>query len=431
MNVVLIGSGGREHAIAQKISESEQLDNLFIIPGNPGTLKYGKNVVLDYSNHVSIIDFCNKNEINLVIIGPEIPLVDGLADSLRNSGMNVFGPNKDAAEIEGNKSFSKYLMKKYNIPTANFRIFTKDEHSLALEYLRSVNYPTVIKASGLAAGKGVAICENQIEAENYVNQCFNESLFGNSGETLVIEEFLQGEEASIFAITDGDNFVLLPAAQDHKRRFDGDLGPNTGGMGAYAPAPIVTESILQSVSKNVIIPTLKAMQAENRKYSGCLYAGIMINEGNVSVVEFNCRFGDPETQVVLPILNGDFLELLYSSAVGKINKNAISTSNKHSITVVAASEGYPGKFEKGFEICGIENAESENVTVYHAGTKLEGNTLKTNGGRVLNVTAISDISLTDAKNVVYSAIEKIKFNGKVFRTDISDKAQKQKKYVDK
>ncbi len=422
MNVALIGSGGREHAIAYKIKESKQLNELFIIPGNPGTDLFGKNINLDSTNHQVIIEFCKNNKIDLVIIGPEIPLVDGLADSLRKNGINVFGPSKIAAEIEGNKAFSKNLMEKYNIPTASYKVFEKNNFAEAIKHLDEITYPTVIKASGLAAGKGVAICESKNDAEEYINQCFNESLFGNSGETLVIEEFLQGEEASIFAITDGYNFVLLPTAQDHKRRFDGDTGPNTGGMGAYAPAPLVTEEILNRISEKVIIPTLEAMKSEGRKYNGCLYAGLMIDNGEPSVVEFNCRFGDPETQVVLPIIEGDFLQLLNSAAKGEINKTAISDTKKHAITVVAASEGYPGSYNKGLEISGIGNAENENVIVFHAGTKSEDAVLKTNGGRVLSVTAISDISLSDAKEKAYEAMDKIKFEGKVYRTDISNKA---------
>ncbi len=422
MNVAIIGSGGREHAIAYKIKESKQLDNLFIIPGNPGTKLLGENVSLDVVNHQVIIEFCENNKIDLVVIGPEIPLVDGLADSLREKGINVFGPNKNAAEIEGDKAFSKELMEKYKIPTASFKVFEKNNFNEAIKYLNEISYPTVIKASGLAAGKGVAICETKNDAEEYINQCFNESLFGNSGETLVIEEFLQGEEASIFAITDGDNFVLLPAAQDHKRRFENDKGPNTGGMGAYAPAPLVTEEILNRISQKVIIPTLEAMKSEGRKYNGCLYAGLMINDGEPSVVEFNCRFGDPETQVVLPIIEGDFLQLLSSAAKGEIDKTSITVTNKHAITVVAASKGYPGNYNKGMEISGIENAENENVMVFHAGTKNEDDVLKTNGGRVLSVTAISCTRLSNAKENAYEAMEKINFTGKVYRTDISNKA---------
>jgi len=422
MNVAVIGSGGREHAIAYKLKESKQLDDLYIIPGNPGTELLGNNVDLDSSNHKVVIEFCKKQEIDLVIIGPEIPLVDGLADSLRDNGINVFGPNKNAAMIEGDKSFSKDLMKKYNIPTADYKVFTKNDFNATINYLDEINYPTVIKASGLAAGKGVAICESKKVAEEYINQCFNESLFGNSGETLVIEEFLEGEETSIFAITDGDDFVLLPASQDHKRRFDGDKGPNTGGMGAYAPAPLVTEEILNQISEQVIIPTLEAMKNEGRKYNGCLYAGLMIKDGEPSVVEFNCRFGDPETQVVLPILEGDFLELINSSAKGSINKDAISTSNKSAVGVVAASEGYPGSYSKGMSISGIEEAENENVIVFHAGTKIENNILKTNGGRVLTVTSISENNILSAKKSAYNSISKIHFEGIVYRNDISDKA---------
>lgn len=426
MNVAVIGSGGREHAIAYKLKKSKQLNELYIIPGNPGTELLGKNIELDSSNHKMIIEFCKKHEIDLVVIGPEIPLVDGLADSLRKSGINVFGPNKNAAMIEGDKAFSKDLMKKYNIPTADYKVFTKSDFSTAINYLDKIKYPTVIKASGLAAGKGVAICESKKEAEKYINQCFNESLFGNSGETIVIEEFLEGEETSIFAITDGDDFVLLPASQDHKRRFDGDKGPNTGGMGAYAPAPLVTEEILNRISEKVIIPTLEAMKSEGRKYNGCLYAGLMIKDGEPSVVEFNCRFGDPETQVVLPILNGDFLELINSSAKGSINKNAISVSNKSAVGVVAASEGYPGSYNKGMEISGIEKAENQNVIVFHAGTKTKNNILKTNGGRVLTVISISENNILSAKKSAYDAISKIHFDGIVYRTDISDKAIKNK-----
>lgn len=423
MNVIVIGSGGREHAIAYKLRESKQLEELYIIPGNPGTESLGANVNLDSSNHKEIIEFCKDNKIELVIIGPEIPLVDGLADSLRNSGISVFGPNKNAAMIEGDKSFSKDLMKKYNIPTADYKVFTKSDFRTAINYLDEINYPTVIKASGLAAGKGVAICESKKEAEDYINQCFNESLFGDSGETIVIEEFLEGEETSIFAITDGDDFVLLPASQDHKRRFDGDKGPNTGGMGAYAPAPLVTDEILNEIIKLVIIPTLEAMKSEGKKYNGCLYAGLMIKDKKPSVVEFNCRFGDPETQVVLPILEGDFLELISSCAKGLINKDAISTSNKSAVGVVAASDGYPGSYKKGLQISGIEKAENENVIVFHAGTKISNSILQTNGGRVLTVTSISENSILSAKKSAYDALSKIHYDGIVYRNDISDKAK--------
>lgn len=423
MNVVVIGSGGREHALALRINESDNLEGLFVIPGNPGTQLFAKNVNLDYSIHQNLIDFCIDNKIDLVVIGPEIPLVDGLANSLRKANINVFGPNKEAAMIEGDKSFSKELMQKYNIPTADYKVFTKNNIEECFHYINEIKYPTVIKASGLAAGKGVAICESKDSAEEYIKQCFNDSIFGISGETIIIEDFLEGEEASIFAITDGDDFVLLPSAQDHKRRYEGDLGPNTGGMGAYSPAPLITNQILDKVSEQVILPTLNALKNEGKIYNGCLYAGLMINNGEPSVVEFNCRFGDPETQVVLPIIDGDFLKLLYSAACGKINKNSIFYNNKHAITIVAASEGYPSNYEKNLEISGIRETEIDNVIIYHAGTKLENGKLLTNGGRVLNITGIN-VSLEKAKNVAYTAIEKITFSGKVYRTDIGFKVLK-------
>jgi len=422
MNVALIGSGGREHALAYKIKQSKRLDKLFIVPGNAGTSSLGENISLDASNKESVIEFCREHDIDLVVIGPEIPLVDGLADILRDNSINVFGPNQNAAMIEGDKSFSKDLMKQYNIPTAEYKIYEKKDYMECISYLETISYPTVIKASGLAAGKGVAICNDKNEAINYVDQCFKDDLFGESSNVLVIEEFLEGEETSIFAITDGEDYILLPAAQDHKRLFDGDKGPNTGGMGAYAPAPLVTPEVLKRIEDEVIIPTIEAMKSEGREYNGCLYAGLMIKDGKPKVVEFNCRFGDPETQVVLPIIEGDLLELLYSASKGKINKEAVSYNGKTSVCVVAASDGYPGSYKKGFEITGLNNMPS-GVEVFHAGTKFNGDKIVTNGGRVLAVSSIVDSSdIKGAKELAYDALVKIHFDGMVYRNDISDKA---------
>ena len=422
MNVALIGSGGREHALAYKIKQSKRLDKLFIVPGNAGTSSLGENISLDASNKESVIEFCREHDIDLVIIGPEIPLVDGLADILRDNSINVFGPNQNAAMIEGDKSFSKDLMKQYNIPTAEYKIYEKKDYMECISYLETISYPTVIKASGLAAGKGVAICNDKNEAINYVDQCFKDDLFGESSNVLVIEEFLEGEETSIFAITDGEDYILLPAAQDHKRLFDGDKGPNTGGMGAYAPAPLVTPEVLKRIEDEVIIPTIEAMKSEGREYNGCLYAGLMIKDGKPKVVEFNCRFGDPETQVVLPIIEGDLLELLFSASKGKINKEAVSYNGKTSVCVVAASDGYPGSYKKGFEITGLNNMPS-GVEVFHAGTKFNGDKIVTNGGRVLAVSSIVDSSdIKGAKELAYDALVKIHFDGMVYRNDISDKA---------
>ena len=422
MNVAIIGSGGREHALAYKIKQSKKLDKLYIIPGNAGTSELGENISLDVSDKESVVQFCREHDIDLVIVGPEIPLVDGLADVLRENSINVFGPNKNAAMIEGDKSFSKDLMRKYNIPTAEYKTYDKKDYLKCITYLESTSYPTVIKASGLAAGKGVAICNNIDEAKKYVDQCFKNNLFGESSDVLVIEEFLEGQEASVFAITDGEDYVLLPPAQDHKRRYDGDKGPNTGGMGAYAPAPLVTDEVLKRIEDEVIIPTIKAMKSEDREYSGCLYAGLMIKDGKPKVVEFNCRFGDPETQVVLPIIEGDLLELLYSASVGKINKEAVYYGGKTSVCVVAASDGYPGSYKKGYEITGLEKMPS-GVEAFHAGTKLDGDKIVTNGGRVLAVSSIVEGSdIKQAKALAYKALEQIHFEGMVYRTDISDKA---------
>ncbi len=420
MNVVLVGSGGRENAIAFKISESDLLKNLFILPGNPGTAKYGKNI--NVSNYDEIVEFCVNNKIDLVIVGPEIPLVDGLGNMLRAKGIKVFGPNKEAAIIEGDKSFSKELMKKYNIPSAGYEIFGKDKYNEAIDYLEKSLYPLVIKASGLAAGKGVIICNTFIEAKECLNNIFNDNIFGKSGDIVVIEEFMEGEEASIFALTDGDNYVVLPSAQDHKRIYDNDKGKNTGGMGAYSPAPIVTTELQKIVEETIIKPTIVAMKAENRKFVGCLYCGLMINNGIPKVVEFNCRFGDPETQVVLPLIEGDLLKLLYNCATGSIDFTEIKQANKSALSVVLASGGYPDKYETGFEITGIKEIVDKEVIIFHSGTKTQDDKLVTAGGRVLAITALgSENNLVECKNKCYNTIEKIKFTNMHYRTDIGDK----------
>jgi len=422
MNVLLIGSGGREHALAYKIFESNKLTKLYCAPGNPGIEKFAELVDLSTSDFNNIVVFAKEKGIDLVVVGPEQPLVDGLADHLSANRVNVFGPNKEAAMIEGDKSFSKELMKKYKIPTADFEIFTKDNKQKALDYLNKINYPVVIKASGLAAGKGVAICDYKSEAENTINEYFEMNIFGKAGHTVVIEEFLEGEEASIFVVTDGDDFVILPASQDHKRALDGDQGKNTGGMGAYSPAPLITGSILSQVENEIIVPTLNALKKENKKYNGCLYCGLMITKEGPKVIEYNCRFGDPETQCVLPLLEGDFLQLLYTAATGKIDKSSVKYNGGRSVCVVATSKGYPDRYEKGFEITGLD-LKHENVIIYHAGTKKVDNKVFTNGGRVLGVTSIlkeNDLKL--AKQTTYAALSKIYFEGITYRTDIADKA---------
>lgn len=425
MNVLLIGSGGREHALALALSKSKTLNKLFCAPGNTGTKNLAENIQLNiYSN--DLIDFCRINDISLVIIGPEQPLVDGISDRLRANGIKVFGPNQNAAEIEGNKAFAKKLMRNYSIPTAQFQVFTKRSHQIALNYLKSISYPTVIKASGLAAGKGVVICNDYKSAEKTLKEYFEDEIFGDSGKTVVIEEFLEGEEASIFAITDGERYIILPASQDHKRALDGDKGKNTGGMGAYAPAKIIDSKLLEEIKTKIIKPTLRALSEENRKYIGCLYAGIILTKNGPKVIEFNCRFGDPETQVVLPLIDGDILKLFYSAASEKLDINSVKYKGGTSVCVVAVSEGYPDNYKKGFEIKGINRfSDSKNIIVYHAGTKEENDKIVTNGGRVLGITSvINSDNLKLAKKEAYKALSKIKFNGITFRKDIADKGIK-------
>jgi phosphoribosylamine--glycine ligase len=426
MKVVLIGSGGREHALAYKIAESQQLEKLYILPGNPGTKNIGSNIAIEVNDHNNIISFCVEHKIDLVVIGPEKPLVDGLTDKLTELGIKVFGPTKEAARIEGEKSFAKELMKKKNIPTAAFEIFHKEDYAKAISYLNQIDYPIVLKADGIAAGKGVIIVDNFEQAQETIDDIFKKSVFGSAGDKLVIEEFMTGQEASIFVITDGIEFVILPAAQDHKRIFDGDKGKNTGGMGAYAPTPFVKKEDLEKIIQSIINPTLEGMKENGSPFVGCLYCGLMMTKEGPKVVEFNCRFGDPETQVVLPLLKGDLLELLYSAASGKINKNAIEYNGGSSISVVAASGGYPDKYEKGKEIFGLEKfINSEDIIVFHAGTKEIDGKIVTGGGRVLDVTSIcNENNLSKAKTIAYKAIDKISFDGIQYRKDISDKAMK-------
>jgi len=424
MNVLVIGAGGREHAIALALRKSEKLKRLFCSPGNPGTKTIAENIALNISDHNNVIEFCKSNEINLVVIGPEQPLVDGLADSLRENSILVFGPSSNAARIESSKSFAKRIMNNAQVATAAYKEFYVNQFEETLDYLKGIKYPIVLKADGLAAGKGVIICGDFSEAKEAVKDFFVNKIFGSSGDKIIIEEFLTGEEASVFAITDGEDFVCLSAAQDHKRIGDNDTGKNTGGMGAYAPTPLITEKLQQKIEKEIIAPTLNELKRSGNKFIGCLYAGLIITESGPKVIEFNCRFGDPEAQVVLPLIEGDFLELLYSAANGKIEKNSIKYSGGCSVCIVAASGGYPDKYEKGLLINGLD-LTNENIVIYHAGTIEKDGNILTNGGRVLGVTSvINSNDLLTAKKIAYQAIEKISFDGMYYRKDISDKALK-------
>ena len=424
MNVVVVGSGGREHALAHKIKESPQLDKLFLIPGNPGTKFLGENITINPSEQAKIVEFCKEKNIDLVVIGPEQPLVEGLANLLRENQINVFGPNKEAAQIESSKYFAKQVMKEAGVPTAKYIPFTSKMLEPAKEYIKNKKYPCVIKADGLASGKGVFVCDEPGEAEEALKLIFHDKVFGESGEKVLVEEFLAGEEVSVFAISDGNEFICLPASQDHKRIGENDTGKNTGGMGAYAPAPVVTPKIFEEIKNRVFYPVVQTLKKRNSAFIGCLYAGLIITDEGVKVIEFNCRFGDPETQVVLPVIKGDFLHLLYSASLGKIDKAAVEYSGGSSVCVVAASEGYPDSYKKGFEIKGLDEQPAD-IIVYHAGTREENGKILTNGGRVLGVTSVlRDFNLMLAKDKAYKALEKIKFENIYYRKDIADKAFK-------
>lgn len=420
MNILLIGAGAREHSIALALKNSPSTNNLFSAPANPGILKLASLADIDISNHQSIIDFCKINNIDLVVVGPEQPLADGVADSLNSAQIPVFGPSKFAAQLESSKDFAKRFMIDNSIPTANYRSFSIDEKESAINYIKSQNLPIVIKADGLAAGKGVIIADDLDSAIEAINSIFDGE-FGKAGAKIVIEEFMEGEEASLFAICDGNDFVFLASSQDHKRIGANDTGKNTGGMGSYAPAKIVTEKVLNSAKKEIAEKVLAGMKDLKAPYIGCLYIGLMIKNEIPKVVEFNCRFGDPETQSVLAVFQGDFAKLLYSAAIGKLDLSAIDSICANSAcTVVIASKGYPDSFAKGYEIYGIEAAEELNISVLHAGTSLKEGKLLSAGGRVLSIVAKAE-NLKDAIELAYKGIDKIELENKYYRPDIGKK----------
>lgn len=418
--ILLIGSGGREHAMARALQRSASCIELYIAPGNPGIAQHGTCVALDVDNGLAVATWCRERSITLVVVGPEQPLAEGLADVLRAQGVDVFGPSQAAARIESSKVFAKELMVRYGIPTAAYRRFTSSQRSEAIAYVRDHALPVVIKADGLAAGKGVVVATERQVAIEAVEEMFNGS-FGASSAEIVVEAFLAGEEASLFAISDGTNYVVLAGAQDHKRIGDGDTGKNTGGMGAYAPAPIVTPELLERAQHEVITPMIDAMREKGHPFVGCLFAGLMIDaDGSINVVEFNCRFGDPETQAVLSICDGDVAALFASAARGAVNPATLqSIASQVACTIVLASEGYPDSYEKGAPIYGIEQAEAlGNVIVYHAGTAWKDGELVSNGGRVLGVTALAP-TLQEARDRAYEAAACIQYRTKTYRSDIA------------
>lgn len=419
MNVLLIGGGGREHALAWKISQSPLLEKFFAIPGSPGIADFAECVAdISIEDNAALVNFAKDNAIDLVVVGPEAPLVNGLVDELNGAGIKAFGPNKLAAQIEGSKIFAKRLMKKYSIPTAAFEVFDKPDD--AKEYIRKQGAPIVIKADGLAAGKGVIVAQTLDEAISAVDEM---KTFGAAGNKIVVEEFMDGEEASVLALTDGEKIIPLIAAQDHKRVDDGDKGLNTGGMGAYAPAPIVDATIAAQVEEKILKPTINALKAEGITYRGCLYAGLMIQGGVAKVVEFNCRFGDPETQVVLPLMESDLLELMDACASGKLSDKNISWSKDSAVCVIMASGGYPKAYKKNLPIDGVTKAKSLGAMIFHAGTKLKDGEFVTSGGRVLGVTMTAP-TLREAVDKVYRCVEVIHFDGVHYRRDIAARALK-------
>jgi phosphoribosylamine--glycine ligase len=418
MNVLLIGAGGREHALAVALAKSPLLEKLFVAPGNPGTAKVAHNVALDPADFAAVIGFCHVQAIGFVVIGPEQPLVDGLVDALEAAGIKAFGPSKAAARLEGSKGFTKDICAKYNIPTGSYRRFTEREPALA--YLRQQGAPIVVKADGLAAGKGVTVAMSLAEAEAAVESLFD-GAFGAAGAEAVIEAFLEGEEASFFALCDGDKALAFASAQDHKRVGDGDQGPNTGGMGAYSPAPVMTPEISARVMAEIIEPTVAAMKAEGCPFKGVLFAGLMIGKHGPQLIEFNTRFGDPECQVMLARLEDDLLGLLLACAEGRL-PDAVHLSPKTALTVVLAALGYPASPKKGGVIEGIEKAEAiEGVSVTHAGTRLAEGKLLANGGRVLNVTALAG-DVAAAQALAYQGVDAITFPEGFWRRDIGWRA---------
>lgn len=418
MNVLLIGSGGREHALAWKIAQSPMLSTLYAAPGNPGIAAHATLSDLDVADHDAVISFCREKAIDLVVVGPEAPLVAGLADALNAADISVFGPSAEAAQLEGSKGFTKDLCARENIPTGAYQRFNNAPKAKA--YARAQGAPIVIKADGLAAGKGVTVAMTLDEALAAIEDCF-EGAFGEAGAEVVVEEFLHGEEASFFCLCDGKTALPFGTAQDHKRVGDGDTGPNTGGMGAYSPAPVMTPALVEQTMREIIEPTMRGMASIGAPFTGVLYAGLMIDESGPKLIEYNVRFGDPECQVLMMRLKDDILVLLKAAAEGELAHVSARWKDDAALTVVMAAEGYPGAPKKGTAISGLAAAEANGAKVFHAGTKLEGEQLFANGGRVLNVTAQgADVTAAQAK--AYEAVDAIDWSGGFCRRDIGWRA---------
>ena len=417
MNVAVIGGGGREHTLVWKLAQSPSVDKLYALPGSDAMASIAECVPIGVEELDRIADFAVEKGIDMIVVGPEVPLTEGIADVCQKKGIAVFGPNKAAAQMEGSKVFAKNLMKKYHVPTAAYASFT--DGNAAKDYIHKMGAPIVVKADGLAAGKGVVVAQTVEEAVDAVNAMMEDHIFGASGGRIVIEECMVGEEASLLAFVDGKTIVPMISAQDHKRIFDNDEGPNTGGMGAYAPAPVMTPELVQTVYDTILVPVVQGLANEGITYQGCLYAGLMITAGGPKVVEFNCRFGDPETQAVLPLLDGDLAQIMYACTQGTLRRDMVHWKQGAACCVIMASKGYPASSHKGDVISGLD-AVDDDIVVFHSGTKKADGLYQTNGGRVLGVTAVGD-SLQEAIDKAYANVRRISFDGQQVRSDIGAK----------
>lgn len=420
MKVLVVGKGGREHAICWKLSQSKGIQKIYAAPGNAGISFIGECVDIPVDDLRGLADFAWKNKIDLTVVGPEMPLTVGIVDEFEGRGLKIFGPSKEASVIEGSKAFAKEFMKKHHIPTASFKIFS--EHFEALDFVKSAGYPLVIKADGLAAGKGAMVCNDVDEACKAVEKIMVQKVFGAAGLKLVVEEYLRGEEVTVMAFTDGKSIVPMVSSQDHKQIYDGDKGPNTGGMGAYAPTYVIDSRIMKTIYDEILEPTIRGLAAEGRTYKGVLYFGLMLTERSVKVLEYNCRFGDPETQVVLPLLESDLAEIFINITEGYLNIDEIKWTDKYAVSVVLASKGYPGNYETNKVIDGLETVTENEGLVFHAGTKRIDGKIISSGGRVLNVTALGD-NIKEAIKNVYRLVDKVYFENRYFRHDIGWRAQ--------
>lgn len=419
MNILILGSGGREHALLWKLAQSPEATKLYAVPGNPGMAELAECVAGSIEDNASVVKLAQEKKIDLVVVGPEVPLTNGVVDALCAAGIKAFGPTKAAAELEGSKSFSKDIMKKYGIPTAKYEVFTDADAARA--YIEKEGAPIVIKADGLAAGKGVIVAETKEQALDAVHEIMDDAAFGKAGSRVVIEAFMEGEEASLLAFTDGKTIRPMVSSQDYKRAYDGDKGPNTGGMGTYAPAPVMTKDMVEQATEKILKPMIAAMAKEGRPYQGCLYAGLMITEEGPKVVEFNARFGDPETQVILPLLKGDLVKIMQACVDGTLDTAAVDWEDGAAVCVVMASGGYPKSYKKGYAIDGLKKAESLGTFVFHAGTAKKDGKVVTSGGRVLGVTARGG-GIKEATEKAYKGVEAIRFTDEFHRKDIAHRA---------